>query len=120
MLITGNTDLVSLLLEQGAIVTATDHNGSTPLHLACQKGQQSTVVSYDHSIDHVYTIYNVPQQDVGKIKQINVSVNTKYSVCCEACKMIAVLVNRWISLHTLLGITDRVLSLSSLCVFLYL
>ena len=40
----GSTELVSLLLEQGAIVTATDHHGSTPLHLACQKGHQSTVV----------------------------------------------------------------------------
>ena len=40
----GSTELVGLLLEQGAIVTATDHHGSTPLHLACQKGHQSTVV----------------------------------------------------------------------------
>jgi hypothetical protein len=40
----GNTELVSLLLDQGALVTATDHNGSTPLHLACQKGHQATVL----------------------------------------------------------------------------
>ena len=40
----GNTELVGLLLDQGAIVTASDHHGSTPLHLACQKGHQRTVV----------------------------------------------------------------------------
>ena len=41
---TGSTELVSVLLDNGAIVTATDHHGSTPLHLACQKGHQRTVV----------------------------------------------------------------------------
>ena len=41
----GSTELVGLLLENGALVTATDHNGSTPLHLACQKGHQRAVVT---------------------------------------------------------------------------
>ena len=41
---TGSTELVSLLVENGALVTATDHHGATPLHLACQKGHQKTVV----------------------------------------------------------------------------
>jgi ankyrin repeat protein len=35
---------VSLLVENGALVTATDHHSATPLHLACQKGHQKTVV----------------------------------------------------------------------------
>jgi ankyrin repeat protein len=36
---------VTVLLEQGALVSATDHNSSTPLHLACQKGHQKCTVS---------------------------------------------------------------------------
>lgn len=35
-----------MLLEEGALVSATDHNSSTPLHLACQKGHQKCTVSY--------------------------------------------------------------------------
>jgi hypothetical protein len=40
----GSTELVSLLVENGALVTATDHHSATPLHLACQKGHQKTVL----------------------------------------------------------------------------
>jgi ankyrin repeat protein len=41
----GYNDIVTVLLEQGALVSATDHNSSTPLHLACQKGHQKCTVS---------------------------------------------------------------------------
>lgn len=44
-LISGHNELVELLIEHGAIVTATDHNSSTPLHLACLKGHQKCTVS---------------------------------------------------------------------------
>ena len=37
--------MVELLLEHGALVSAMDHNGSTALHLACQKGHQKCTVS---------------------------------------------------------------------------
>ncbi|POI30516.1 hypothetical protein CIB84_005733, partial [Bambusicola thoracicus] len=39
--ICGQTPLVDLLVAKGAIVNATDYHGSTPLHLACQKGYQN-------------------------------------------------------------------------------
>ncbi|KAM9624367.1 ankyrin repeat domain-containing protein 27 isoform 2-T4 [Morphnus guianensis] len=39
--ICGQTSLVDLLVAKGAIVNATDYHGSTPLHLACQKGYQN-------------------------------------------------------------------------------
>ena len=41
---TGNTELVSVLLSYKALLSATDHHSSTPLHLACQKGHQKCTV----------------------------------------------------------------------------
>ena len=41
----GHTEVVQLLLEHRAIVSATDHHSSTPLHFACQKGHQKCTVS---------------------------------------------------------------------------
>ena len=52
-LLLGYSDVVQLLLEHGAIVGATDHHSSTPLHLACQKGNQKTVV---RDIEHLYHV----------------------------------------------------------------
>ncbi|XP_060254458.1 ankyrin repeat domain-containing protein 27 isoform X4 [Ovis aries] len=37
----GQASLIDLLVSKGAVVNATDYHGSTPLHLACQKGYQS-------------------------------------------------------------------------------
>ncbi|ETE62186.1 Ankyrin repeat domain-containing protein 27, partial [Ophiophagus hannah] len=37
----GQALLIDLLVSKGAVVTATDYHGSTPLHLACQKGYQN-------------------------------------------------------------------------------
>ena len=37
-------DMVNLLMKHGALVDAPDHNGTTPLHLACQQGKQAAVV----------------------------------------------------------------------------
>ncbi|XP_076988383.1 ankyrin repeat domain-containing protein 27 isoform X2 [Tamandua tetradactyla] len=37
----GQASLIDLLVSRGAVVNATDYHGSTPLHLACQKGCQS-------------------------------------------------------------------------------
>eukprot|EP00076_Gallus_gallus_P025393 XP_015147919.1 ankyrin repeat domain-containing protein 27 isoform X2 [Gallus gallus] len=45
--ICGQTSLVDLLVAKGAIVNATDYHGSTPLHLACQKGYQNVTASTD-------------------------------------------------------------------------
>ena len=41
----GQASLIDLLVSKGAVVNATDYHGSTPLHLACQKGYQSVTVS---------------------------------------------------------------------------
>lgn len=41
----GQASLIDLMVSRGAIVNATDYHGSTPLHLACQKGYQSVTVS---------------------------------------------------------------------------
>ncbi|XP_045047888.1 ankyrin repeat domain-containing protein 27 isoform X5 [Desmodus rotundus] len=37
----GQASLIDLLVSRGAVVNAVDYHGSTPLHLACQKGYQS-------------------------------------------------------------------------------
>ena len=43
----GCTELLDILMKKGASINATDYNGSTSLHMACQKGQQgSTVRNY--------------------------------------------------------------------------
>ena len=39
--------MMQLLIERGAITTATDHNSSTPLHLSCLKGHQKCTVSVE-------------------------------------------------------------------------
>ncbi|XP_028930361.1 ankyrin repeat domain-containing protein 27 isoform X5 [Ornithorhynchus anatinus] len=39
--ICGQASLIDLLVSKGAVVNATDYHGSTPLHLACQKGFQN-------------------------------------------------------------------------------
>ena len=44
MLTLGHANIAHLLLEHGAIVGATDHHSSTPLHFACQKGHQKCAV----------------------------------------------------------------------------
>lgn len=41
----GQASLIDFLVSKGAVVSATDYHGSTPLHLACQKGYQSVTVS---------------------------------------------------------------------------
>ena len=37
--------MVDVLMKHGALVRDPDHNGTTALHLACQKGMQKAVVS---------------------------------------------------------------------------
>uniref|UniRef100_A0A8D1NUG0 Ankyrin repeat domain 27 n=1 Tax=Sus scrofa TaxID=9823 RepID=A0A8D1NUG0_PIG len=37
----GQASLIDFLVSKGAVVNATDYHGSSPLHLACQKGYQS-------------------------------------------------------------------------------
>ena len=44
----GHVDIIELLLDYGSSVMAPDNYGSTPLHLACQKGHQRATVSYCH------------------------------------------------------------------------
>ena len=39
----GQTSMLELLVEMGALVNAADHYGRTPLHLACMKGEQKSV-----------------------------------------------------------------------------
>ncbi len=41
----GHLHVAEILLKKGADVNATDYHGSSPLHLACQKGHQKLVVS---------------------------------------------------------------------------
>ena len=41
----GQASLIDFLVSKGAVVNATDYHGSSPLHLACQKGYQSVTVS---------------------------------------------------------------------------
>lgn len=43
--LTGNTKLVSSLIEQGADVNARDRNGDTPLHLASRSAEKMEIVS---------------------------------------------------------------------------
>lgn len=50
----GQTSLVDLLVAKGAVVNATDYHGSTPLHLACQKGYQSVTVSTTPNLNNKY------------------------------------------------------------------
>lgn len=50
----GQTSLVDLLVAKGAIVNATDYHGSTPLHLACQKGYQNVTVSTTPNLNNTY------------------------------------------------------------------
>lgn len=50
----GQTSLVDLLVAKGAIVNATDYHGSTPLHLACQKGYQNVTVSTTPNLNNKY------------------------------------------------------------------
>ncbi|MBW04357.1 Ankyrin repeat domain-containing protein 27, partial [Eschrichtius robustus] len=40
----GQASLIDFLVSKGAVVNATDYHGSTPLHLACQKGCQSVTI----------------------------------------------------------------------------
>ncbi|KAL8194885.1 UNVERIFIED_CONTAM: hypothetical protein K2H54_037571, partial [Gekko kuhli] len=40
--------LIDLLVSKGAVVNATDYHGSTPLHLACQKGYQNVTLLLLH------------------------------------------------------------------------
>uniref|UniRef100_A0A8C3UJI3 Ankyrin repeat domain 27 n=1 Tax=Catharus ustulatus TaxID=91951 RepID=A0A8C3UJI3_CATUS len=51
--ICGQTSLVDLLVAKGAIVNATDYHGSTPLHLACQKGYQNVTVSTTPNLNNL-------------------------------------------------------------------
>ncbi|XP_035309786.1 ankyrin repeat domain-containing protein 27 isoform X5, partial [Cricetulus griseus] len=44
----GQASLIDFLVSKGAIVNATDYHGSTPLHLACQKGFQSVTLLLLH------------------------------------------------------------------------
>ena len=41
----GQGSLIDLLIQNGAVVDATDYLGLTPLHLACQRGYQNVMVS---------------------------------------------------------------------------
>lgn len=42
---TGQAQLIDLLVRKGAPVNATDYHVLTPLHLACQRGYQGVTVS---------------------------------------------------------------------------
>ena len=41
----GHVDIIEVLLDYGSLVGAPDNYGSTPLHLACQRGHQRATVS---------------------------------------------------------------------------
>lgn len=41
----GRAEVVEYLKASGSLVNATDYHGSTPLHIAAQRGHQSAVVS---------------------------------------------------------------------------
>ena len=43
----GFTEMTELLIHKGAVVNATDYQGLTPLHVACQRGHQAVVVSVE-------------------------------------------------------------------------
>lgn len=45
--------LIDLLIQNNAVVDATDYLGLTPLHLACQRGYQNVMVG-------VFTYLEVP------------------------------------------------------------
>ena len=42
---TGHGDIVYRLVHKGAVVNAVDYHGSTPLHMACQRGHANVAVS---------------------------------------------------------------------------
>lgn len=50
--VSGQTQLIDLLVCKGALVNATDYHALTPLHLACQRGYQGVTVkkTRTHSI----------------------------------------------------------------------
>lgn len=41
----GHSYLILKLIKRGAVVNAMDYQGTTALHLACQRGQDSAAVS---------------------------------------------------------------------------
>ncbi|KAJ8248976.1 hypothetical protein GJAV_G00229810 [Gymnothorax javanicus] len=46
--ICGQSQLIDLLVEKGAVVNATDYHAFTPLHLSCQKGHQAVTLLLLH------------------------------------------------------------------------
>lgn len=46
----GHVDIIEILLDYGSSVMAPDNYGSTPLHLACQKGHQRATVGSLHFV----------------------------------------------------------------------
>ncbi|KAI8519734.1 Ankyrin repeat domain-containing protein 27 [Branchiostoma belcheri] len=61
--------MIDLLVTKGGVVNATDYHGSTPLHLACQKGHQSAALLLLHFSADVRA-----QDNDG---------NTPLHLCCE-------------------------------------
>ena len=46
LLFLGRDDCVYELIKHGAVVSATNYHGSTPLHSACQRGHKNVAVSF--------------------------------------------------------------------------
>lgn len=61
----GHVDIIELLLDYGSSVMAPDNYGSTPLHLACQKGHQRATVSYCHFTIQLVTMLTVTTTEQG-------------------------------------------------------
>ena len=42
----GHSEVTDMLIQKGALTDATDYQGLTPLHIACQRGHQSVTVCH--------------------------------------------------------------------------
>ena len=51
----GQTQMVELLVDLGALVNAADHYGRTPLHLVCMRGGQKAVRDRERWMDIKYS-----------------------------------------------------------------
>ena len=69
MSVSGHTSTIHLLVQKGSVVNATDYHGSSPLHLACQRGHQQATVYVKQYIVYCYLSYSWSRQTEMKVDQ---------------------------------------------------
>lgn len=51
--VSGQAQLIDVLVHKGGAVNATDYHALTPLHLSCQRGFQGVTVN-THTLSHTH------------------------------------------------------------------